>query len=104
MIADKRRRVQGRFVKREEEEALAAQQSKASEANGKADNAEEGTEDGTEDETKLHQPESSGSGSSGQPLESVTAHGRGMNGVGGPSTGEQESYCDQSDQVLHQFR
>lgn len=104
MIADKRRRVQGRFVKREEEEALAAQQGKPSEANGKVDNAEEGTEDGTEDETKLHQPESSGSGSSGQPLESVAAHGRGMNGVGGQATGEQESYSDQSDQVLHQFR
>lgn len=105
-IADKRRRVQGRFVKREEEQALAAiQQDNA--GNSKADNGEEGTEDGTEDETKVHQPESSGSGSSGQRLESVTADGRGMNGmngVGDPGTGEQESYCEQSDQMLHQFR
>lgn len=113
MIADKRRRVQGRFVKREEEVALAAQQKlqDVDDANGhtaadKNDAPEDGTEDGTEIDTKLHQPESSGSGSSGQRLGSITADGRsgpGESDEAGPS-GPQESFCVQSDQVLQQFR
>lgn len=113
MIADKRRRVQGRFVRREEEMLLASQQKGVShgkrlpESVKPVDGPEDGTEDGTEDETKLHQlQESSGSGSSGQPLGSMAVHGR-INGVepdgAGPS-GEQESFSEQSDQVLHQFR
>lgn len=108
MIADKRRRVQGRFVKREEEVALAAQQEKAAngveEQSNKLEEVGNGT-DGTEDETKVHNQLES-SGSSGHVLESMTLNGRGVDEGGecvGSDGADTVNFSEQSDQVL-QFR
>lgn len=102
MIADKRRRVQGRFVKREEEMALAAQQT-GKESGGGGDGTDE-----TEDETKIHPLDSSGSGSgsSGQVLDAMGLNGRAGDVDADCLTGASVSagFTEQSHQVLHSFR
>lgn len=100
MIADKRRRVQGRFVKREEEVALAAQQSGKESGDG-----EDGT-DGAEDETKIHPLDSSGSGSSGPVLDALALSRRAEDVDGDCLAGTNVSagFSEQSDQVLQSFR
>lgn len=109
MIADKRRRVQGRFVKREEEIALAVQQEKTGarlgERNGRLDEVGNGT-DGTEEETKVHNQLES-SGSSGHGLEAAALNGR-IGDEGGQCVGGEDAdaanFSEPSDQVLQQFR
>lgn len=92
--------------------ALAAQQQGKSigglDGMQKIDEGGDGT-DGTEDETKVHHHlDSTGSGSSTQPLEAVAINGRIVDMdnecVPTDASGISVSFSEQSDQVLHQFR
>lgn len=83
--------MQGRFVKREDEVAMASPQ-----VEGRGAEGESLMDDGTEDETKVNgrQPDSSGSGSSNRHRE----FGEGQKRMIGLS-GLRDSFSDQSDRI-----
>lgn len=130
MIADKRRRVQGRFVKREEELALAAGNEIADSSSAdRADDEDSSepeissqplhhlhdttsrlvrtSEDCTEVETKL-QLDSSASGSSLRNMDAVSASANARAVLPGDTahtvSSQAQSFSEQSDHVLQQFQ